>query len=280
MNARIIKPGQVVFIAERNGDDVSTHPALVLAVEPGADENGNPNLETVNVNPAMLHHAGTSDFQNAIMHRNGVPHVSHPDFVSGKVSAAYQTLLPSCNDDADADAPLLCAAAPGELTEQGKRWEELHRIASHAAMDQFEKEYPDPAIPPTLPDGAVQPVGHGLAADPEAPESPEKIVDMPEAAVAAVVPEEESTEAPEEVSQGYMQPEGTAEAPVYALYVDGVQKGPDVTAEAIIKKDDGSITPVSCLVVGDVLENGIIVIAVGPASEGNLIEIHTEHSPI
>lgn len=138
MITETVRPGDVVRLAVRNGDNVSTHNALVLAIDPVSPltSDGYPSVELVSVNLAALHHAGTSDFDKALIRGCSVVHASHQDFVEGRTGLGYMVW------GSEIPAP---SEPAGELTESGKRWNELHAEFAAQATAQYFSEYPEHA---------------------------------------------------------------------------------------------------------------------------------------
>lgn len=112
MTTETVRPGDVVRLAVRNVEaNLSMSNALVLAVDPVSpltSDDGYPSVELVSVNPNALHHAGTSDFDKALIRGISVVNVNHKDFVEGRASLGYMTVadittsgpVPDPNEDA------------------------------------------------------------------------------------------------------------------------------------------------------------------------------------
>lgn len=266
-----IRPGEVVRLAVRNGSNMAIHNALVLAVDPLSpltSEDGHPSIELVSINPSALHHAGTSDFDKALVRGISVVNVNHKDFVEGRASLGYMV-------NGATESSL--RSAPGKLTVEGERWVEIHREFANKAEEQFYTEYPastpilttgevvaDIGHTTTLLDGMLEPAGTPSAADLDA------IAEEEKAKAATATEFEKLKKMDDELGAGVVKT-------VYAIFVDGIQKGDCVTAEATLQKEDGTILPVTEVKEGDSLEGGIIVKSIVPVLDDAVVNIICEH---
>jgi hypothetical protein len=109
--------GRAVHLVQRRGE-INVYIAALVTSMSMADvyrgSKGEMAIEAVFVNPlSATRHAGTSDWQLGLIRVMDVPHVSHDDFVSGRVAYGYEE-LPAAQIYADEEKTDADAAAEAD----------------------------------------------------------------------------------------------------------------------------------------------------------------------
>jgi hypothetical protein len=232
-----IEASEVVILHVRAGSEVGSREALVLSVDPNPSNTGTrgePALEVVAVNLDELKHAGTSDFHAALDRRINVVHISHSDYVTGRVNVGYE--LVGIYPLTPAEPADLEELVPGELTASGKRWREIHAEYSQKAQEQYLKEFPESAPPASVPEQTASAAPIPAAVEP-APVAP-------------------------------------IEAPLlYAIFLNSVQKGDAVIGATNVANANGEMVALSDVEEGDVLEGGFTVQKIQKSDDGTVVNI-------